>query len=361
MSIYIITVLNIIISYPIINHLFGIKGRKYYCIYVTLCLLLLTGLRNDRIGNFDTYNVYLPLFRKVLTVDLFDIWRNSHFANNEVFYFFTKLFTFISVNEQVWIFVLAVPFLLMTGVIVYKYSEQPIISFLLFLALRYYTSSFYLLYHCVAMAVLMFSYKYILDRKLVKFIITVLCASLFHKTALVFLIAYPITKLKFGIKQYILIGGVTIASLIFTSYMLRFIQIFQLQDAYTRYFLDERHRMNLTGYLILLALLIFFTYYYRVYKEKNSLQEQQINILYNMVALSLVFMIISTVIGEFHRISMFFGIYNIILLPNVINSISLSKQRQLYYQVIGIGLSIFFLLFVVNGSNWVPYRFFWQY
>ncbi|WP_173003988.1 EpsG family protein [Lactobacillus helveticus] len=64
----------------------------------------------------------------------------------------------------------------------------------------------FLLRQVFAMGFIIMSYKYLVNRKVLKFVFFVLLASLFHSSALFFIVAYPVCRLiKFGLKNYLFI------------------------------------------------------------------------------------------------------------------------------------------------------------
>lgn len=71
-----------------------------------------------------------------------------------------------------------------------KESVNPMLSLMLFVALGFYAHVLTLYRQMCAMAVLTFSYRFIREHKLTPFILTVLFAMTFHRTAGVFVIVY---------------------------------------------------------------------------------------------------------------------------------------------------------------------------
>lgn len=72
----------------------------------------------------------------------------------------------------------------------YKESAHPMISLMLFLALGFYSHALSLYRQFCAMAILTFSIRYIKEKKLLPFLLTVLLAMTFHKTAGAFILVY---------------------------------------------------------------------------------------------------------------------------------------------------------------------------
>lgn len=72
-----------------------------------------------------------------------------------------------------------------------KHSKDPFLSYFIYICMGIWAYSFFVFRQAIAFAVCLVAYDYLVDRDLLKFTIMVLIASLFHETALFFLLAYP--------------------------------------------------------------------------------------------------------------------------------------------------------------------------
>ena len=73
-------------------------------------------------------------------------------------------------------------------------------------------------------------------------------------------------------------------------------------------------------------------------------------------------MTLVTVVGEFHRISMFFGIYNTVLLPKAWKRYQARDSRLKAVYLLGINAVFiaYFLLYGLGNYSLSVYRFFWM-
>lgn len=74
-------------------------------------------------------------------------------------------------------------------------TENPMIALMAFVALGMYMHAIIFWRQLVAMAILTFSYRYIRERKLVPFLITMLIAVSFHKVSFIFVCIYVVYKI----------------------------------------------------------------------------------------------------------------------------------------------------------------------
>ena len=84
------------------------------------------------------------------------------------------------------------------GHVLYRYSVNPLQSILYFFGLMFFTFHFSALKQSIAMAVLLWAFDGITERKLLKYLLLVALAALFHFPSAVFLPAYWISKIKSG-------------------------------------------------------------------------------------------------------------------------------------------------------------------
>ena len=80
-------------------------------------------------------------------------------------------------NEQIFLTIVAILSIAPVGRFIYKYSKMPFLSFTIYIAFNYYAFTFSGLRQAISYAIIFISYDYIKDRKLMKFLICVVCAS----------------------------------------------------------------------------------------------------------------------------------------------------------------------------------------
>ncbi|WP_249594890.1 EpsG family protein [Peribacillus frigoritolerans] len=105
-----------------------------------------------------------------------------------------------------------------------KYSNMFALSILLFIFMGFWHGSFNGIRQYLACAILFAGHRYIIDRKLIKYIFVVFAASAFHTTALVMFFLYFVPIKKIGIKQIILISIGSIALLYSYNFVFSFIE-----------------------------------------------------------------------------------------------------------------------------------------
>lgn len=328
---------------------FGSFSRKAYCILIGSFLFLISALRHYTVGVDIEW--YVGNFYSISNTQS---WSDViEYGKDPGYWCFVKLISYITNDHQVYLAIIAAIFAISISMFIYRYSNEPSFSFFALLPFSYFYFSMTGLRQTVAISILFFAYKYIREKKLINFLIIVGIASLFHITALVFILAYFIAYRKINYKYLSL---VTI--FIFIIYVFRFSFIQFIIDniltnrGYSIEPSNEGIASFITFVIIFIAGLIFRKDVLK-YNEKS-------NILYNMLILGIIFQILVSVIPNIFRISMYFNIYNIIFIPEVLNSIKDRKFASLGYMVVLFLLSIQYFLFTYNVAGVIPYSFFWK-
>ncbi len=352
-------VFGALVVYIIIMYDFSLKlkresRKKAYCISVFIAMTLIMGLRSRYTAGVDTDLVYLPAFNDICKHG-FKWTIDNHINKDVVFYVFTKIISLFTHNEQVYMMIISI---IATGsftLLVYRYSEKPIISFIVYMALGYYTMGFQMLRHIMAVSILLFSYPFLRDRRPIPFILVTLFAACFHSSALIFLIAYPFATLKLGWKQWALLIATVLAVYLVKDSISGLISKYLSDSERYGTYTESAVSLNLMGMLVLLC--VFITSLAFADRETKALPEY--HILSNMCVLSIAFMALVTVVGEFHRVSMFFGMFNTLLLPLAFKNVREKRMRAIVI-IAMIVLIYYFLVYQLENTSVKYFWFYWQ-
>lgn len=381
MTVYII--LLIIILSGILVSKKNTRDINIYLLVVFATMLTIVGLRHFSLGNYDTELIYVPKFEKFISMSYRKITEiQGH--KDLVFYLIVRWISSFTSNMHVIIFILSIPYLFSIIIYVKGYSKIPWLSFILFLGLGYFGMSFYLLRQVVAMSLTLLSYQFLVKRNFKAFVLVVLLASCFHQTALIFLLAYPLVYIRFSIKQIILVFvGLALSTGSKISIMQRIFSILNLFISDTsryEHYMTRESGLNYTGFFIQLCVLVCTLFSLGVQKridfDKNGkfgergirikssdyteIENNELNLQLSLLCLSLFFMALSPIVGEFWRAASYFGIFSITLLPNVVYRFTYKGNRTTVSTVVTVSFCLYFLFFAAKNTNMIPYRFFWM-
>jgi hypothetical protein len=340
---YIILIGFIKLSIPIY-----LNYQKYLAIIAGLFLFLISALRSIEYGS-DTIN-YIERYNSLPYISISEIILNLITLNGKdpFFYLISKVFNLLGLNSQIWLGVIAAFFSFAVYKFIKNYSDDVFISYLALISLGYFYFSLTGLRQTVALSILVLSYKYLRERKLYPFILLVLFGSLFHFSALIFLIAYPMAYVRIGWKQLI---GTLIAmglSVLFGNQVRSIIGLAETLGSYA----NQQVSLSISGFIIQLCIFLYCLIYRKeiIKGDYNNLS------LYNLLFLGLVFQAFSGVIAEFFRISLYFSIFGIILITKALSSERNRKLRLIVYYLVLLSFTSYILL----NENLINYRFFWQ-
>lgn len=159
-------------------------------------LILLSAVRDFCVGA-DTLN-YCHGYRDIRQLSFMNAmrfrWEKGYVLINWILGQFFE-------NERVLLVFMACFILLPIVFWIKRESRLPLLSLVVFIGMGMWNSSMFILRQWCAIAILIFSYKYIRENKLIPFLILNLIAMLFHRTAIVFILAYiisniPLDKIK---------------------------------------------------------------------------------------------------------------------------------------------------------------------
>ena len=174
-----------------------LSRNKQYIIVACLLMFSLYGLRDAySIGN-DSSTSYLHLFQAMETTTWSELWENSDLNNNVVWNMTVKLgYELLNGNYQLFIVLLSAFVMLVFGRFIYRYSSSPVQSFVYYWGLLFYTFNFNALKQSVAMALILLAFDAVMERRLLRYLLLVTLATLFHFPAAIFLPAYWIVRLN---------------------------------------------------------------------------------------------------------------------------------------------------------------------
>lgn len=318
-----------------------LTNKKTFCILTGIFLFLIAASRNLNYGDVldykYIYNTRLPF---VSYGSLFNDWISGDLKDFG-FYATAKACSDIGINANHWVLLIAAFFAVLCAMYIYKFSEQPYLGLLAMLSL-FYVFTFTGLRQTVALAITFISYRFISEKRPIPFIVSVLIASLFHASALIMLPAYLLAKLKIGFKQPIMVGISVIISVFYPSVFRNLITRFAWNDTLLEY-AEREETLSWTGFIIQFAIWAFCLYFRRSIKEDKEYMYSYVDALINCLTIGLCLQSFATTIAEAFRISYYYSICAVVIVPNVIDKQTELKQKAVL-QIVIAGLFILNML-----------------
>ena len=340
MNIYLLVYFILMLS-VFFAHGFSQKGVKKLYIIDCLILLSIVILRNPADQNWPDTRNYLEHF---LYFAKNDSLKNSFMTGWEPgIIVLTKLISFISIDKQFYIIFLGTIILVPIFYTIWKYSVNPILGISVYYAMGFLTSTS-IYRQWIAIAILTYSIKYIENRKLWKFLITVFIAFLFHRTAVTFVIAYFVYGIKIDGK--ILVGSLGIGMLLGVGgkYVLGFLNLFARNEE----IVSQNGGAKL---LIVLWGCVIATYIVC----KNNLNDTKIKLPFIMMLIAATLQPLSFTFSNWVRVVYYFSIYLSLGVPMIMKKIQNDNGVMIIF-VEQILLAVMLVWFLAGGlNNYIPY------
>lgn len=331
-------------------------------------MILLLGCRSSTMGLGDVKNIYIPIFEKhIVDKSFFYIFQ---YLKDPIFYILVKVISIISSKFQLVLVVYAIFVVVTILGFLKKESKSLLISVIAFFALNFWGTAFSGLRHIVSLMVTIYAYKYFKENNLKKFLIYIFIASCFHISAICFGIVYIFKWLKLKEKRsffvflnIILIFVFFLMKLGINDILLNIFSFFVEFFNFTRFemyaklgYSSLNNVLFMINYLIfIIANIIYFSVKITDFEKKNRFEE-----LIWLQFLGTFFSCLTSFLGEFNRIAMFYTIYSIILIPECISYIKKGGAKILIEFMVGMMLLCYFLFFGIYNYNLVPFEFFWN-
>ncbi len=324
------------------------RKKTYILIFSGIPLFLYAALRGSSVGT-DTLR-YINSYLINTNYKLSEMLSMIDELKDPGYQILTQVFSNVFPNPQWWLAFVAGIYTISVFSLIKNYSPYPIISVLSFVALGYFSFSLTGLRQTVAMSIVLFSFKLIEKRKLLKFVLLILFASLFHVSAIIFLILYPISKARVGYK-HLIIFLIAMVTLFAFQPIIRVLISTLFSNNRLAGYADRTTSLTASGFIIQLLIFIFCIYYYYTTEEKNS----RINLLVNCSFIGLCFQMFAIMIAEMFRVSMYFSIANIVLIP-----ISLASEKNLQVKKVELFGILVILIGYIFRDGIPAYAFFWN-
>lgn len=322
------------------------KQTLYNFILFTM-IFLIAALRATTVGNdlreykiiFDIRNQY-TLMDSITGVEPFFLLLNNIIGR------YTDNFQMAVATYSV--LTLIGPFYLIK-----RYSNNPYYSMFLYIVMGFQASSFSGIRTAIALSILCFSLSAIFERKPVKFLMIVFLASMFHRTAIVFVVVYFLYSREMTKMNILIHMSGTFLLYLLGEYVFKLITKIGLFRKYTQFIVRTG---SITYALVILAVFFISLYFYKGMKRKYG----NVDFLYNTILFAFTTQILGAYNTNIMRLTEYFYIYAIVLIPNAFDTVRVLKYRKFYYVVFTIIMIVQYLMVFKSSYGTDNYIFFWK-
>ena len=326
--------------------------KKIFCTVAAIQWILISGLRGITVGP-DTpgysrafENVKLYSWDYVLQLN-YDYLFNGLETKDPGYTLLTKIFQVFCGEYQVFLVFIAVVFTVPMAIWIYKNSEIPWLSFIIYSTLFY--SFFSITGHRQTIATslgVFMGYKYIKERKLFKFLIISFIAFMIHKSSAIFLVYYFIANIKISRTYVKIVVAAIIIIIIFGRQIYTPIATF---FGFGEGMIENEIEAGMT---FVFCMLLVCAASFILYKQINEKRGDS-RFLYNAMFLTMITTILVIQNQSFMRIQQYFSLFIMLMIPEIV--VSIKKKESMIVSMGGTALLILLLV-----QNHPQYTFFWQ-
>ena len=281
-----------------------------------------------------------------------------------------KIVSMLGLGYASFTLIIAAIALSLKAVTIYKYGGYVFLALLMYFVPVYFFEEHVHVRQGLADAVMIFSIRYIIERKLWKFLLCFAIAFMFHKAVVAFILAYWVVKIRFNNTLIIsIVAGAVVANILGLSTAIDGIMQFmpfgvaETYNDYANEFSESGLLGDIVKVLTVAAIVVFNST-----AEKNDEYYAYFRNIY-LLGVILYFFFGGGIFAA--RLPVFFTVYLIFLVPRMIKAL---KENEVFKNVVYIAFVTYTLLLYVNfyynwsdksgfGSyttvfnKWVPYSF----
>lgn len=321
------------------------KILSYFLLIISLSTLWVVAAFRFNVGSdFNSYYYYLQKL-KIGSIDF-------NFTEYGLI-ILAKIISVFTTEGQYLIGVTSLIIIFLIFLTIKKYSRYPEISILLLCGLGFYFTSLNIVRQYIALAIVFYAVKFLLEKQNKKFVIYVIFASLFHITALnslLFLLIYNLKKSN--LKNRLIISVSFITLLIFYEFFLDLVLIGSYSEYSSTRFITEG--ANLIFFIIYISIFLVLN----LFKEELKASDANNEFFLLMIFVGALISLLSTNSLILMRIAEYYTIFNIIVLANFIEIIRSKYLRVIVYgAIVSVSFLGMWIFLSQNLGNVLPYTF----
>lgn len=353
-------VMAITLLYPQNN-----KYQRIRCIrMVAIALILFVGLRSWWYGDLTKY---YHGFLDASTLSLKEIYEAEGLRNIGIQVCFKIMYSvFGKYGYDIFIFLVAFFSIATLSKVIARFSPSPYYSYLMFICMGLYSFTYSGLKQTIAMGFCCLAMIELLDGTFKKFLLYVILGALFHSPALLFFIAWPLSRKKIDQMYFIILAIAIAAVFVYRNQIAYF-----LENAY--YSTETAEEIVSSGeavggrFTMMIVILLGST----LMRPPNR-NDIIFSRTYSVIVLAAIFQMFSVFNNNYTRLADYFFQFITIFTPLFMERYEYDKngERRLYgmftnnsqlYLLAGIAITVFSLWFYKNQiAGLQDYYFFWE-
>lgn len=327
------------------------RFKNLYLIIIFLALVFITGFRS--MSYYTDTEAYYSFYQQSAKTELSVLFRRifEAGAKDPFYHFCTSLMAHIGLDFRAWMVIVSLIYYGGFIYVVKRFSKVPFVAVLGLTALSYVFFTMTGIRQTIAMGFTFFAFVKAYDKKLISFLIFVFFGFLFHSSALIFLLSYPLMRAKLGWLQISMVLGAILMALLFPGAINTIVRELAWNEDLAAY-ADTTTGLSIAGYVIQLMIIIagFFLAGKGYFETKEGLA------FINMLILGLVFQTFVVRIDNIFRLSMYFSVYGVIFIGNTTANQKLLGKKE--YNVAYMLVAISFIAYMIYSRSFANFTMF---
>ncbi len=236
---------------------------------------------------------------------------------------------------------------------IWQQSVSFIWSFSMFMLLGYYFQSISTVRYYFALAIALYSVRYVIERDWPKFVLLILIGSMFHKSLLVVLLLYILAGMKWKKWMGIVAGCLCITFLFLKDQYLQLVIWLYPSYQNTEYLSGGTSYVNIARCL---AVIILSLFYYHEIIQGNRKNE----FMFHCNIMALLLYVFCSFLPVISRIGYYLTVTQILLVPAILMNIPQDRQRKILKTLTIVGCVGYFIMYMHHagddGVRILPYQ-----
>lgn len=326
------------------------KKRTIFLFLSFTILFVIMGFRDNSVGT-DT-QLYCNIFKNNYSINsIMDVFISED--SSPLYTIYNYIIGLVSHDCNIIKITNSFIICFLTMLFIRENTKHVFLSTLLFLTFYHFFSAMNITRQYIAVMIVANSFKYIKQKKLVKFVLCCFIATGIHNTAIISFVLLPLLFMKLNKRNI----GIYLLCVFLVSFMLPsilniFTYIFPHYDLYfENNMLDEvgrNRKILITMIYIIFEILMYYIFIKKIYHE----EDMKFYFIINIIAIILGVLSLETILLS--RMEIYFSIFAIIYIPIIISKF---KQKLiLYFMLILCMMLPMYIQLSSNNSGVVPYQ-----
>ena len=329
------------------------KGvRKRQVILMGFSLFIFAALRSYEVGT--DLPSYFSSYQEDGSMSLRDILYYRQ-GRDPFFHLFLHVLYQVSPNPQLMLVTIGAVVALGFSYLAYHEKGNVLLIYMLFVGLRMYSFTLSGLRQAMALGIVFIAYVMLRKKRYGLYFALTLFAVLFHTSALIFILAYPIHKIKNTPLFIVVTLSIGIINLVAGGLVADILRNIAFEERFDSYDLNREFQGGMT-FVIYFIVFVFTIGMYKTMKIRDASYPESLR----MATLGFVLVFIGQTVENVFRLAYYFNYASILIIPQLIDGLMYNKisTKAAYFIVAFIFAAQYLILGTGPGTE--NYSFFWE-